>query len=239
LERLHHPFNSYSIRGQEFKDILDKRIKISGKKAMGFDMLPSHDKTAKDYLIHHCEPFNYKAHSKETSKNKWLSDNACIGLSQIASMGKRDGCKIYLSGQGADEIISNYEMTGWYPKDLTKVYPWRHFFGGKNIDYLKKEDYIVGSYGLEGRYPFLDKDVVQEYLSITHHMKNAHYKAPIRHLFIRFSYPFKDNAKVGFKIHTQKKGEKTAQNVWDAKSKSKTKSKQKSSKHPNKSIFSK
>jgi len=30
--------------------------------------------------------------------------------------------------------------------------------------YLAKEEYVGGAYGIESRYPFLDKKVVQEFL---------------------------------------------------------------------------
>ncbi|CAJ1428178.1 unnamed protein product [Effrenium voratum] len=40
------------------------------------------------------------------------------------------------------------------------------------------------------RYPFLDKQVVQEYLWLTAAAKNAYYKAPLRQLFEAVRYPF-------------------------------------------------
>ena len=116
---------------------------------------------------------------------------------------------IYLTGSGADEIFSDYgwkgikhyrhsTIGGLFPDDLSKVFPWRNFFGNTQKAYLRKEEYIAGTYGIEGRYPFLDKDVVQEFLWLSAELKNINYKAPIHNYLLLNNYPFDLNKKVGF-----------------------------------------
>ena len=136
-------------------------------------------------------------------------DNGSIGLSAICQLARDDNRLIYFSGQGADEIISDYgfggikhyrhsTFGGYFPKNLRKYFPWRNFFGNTQRAYLRKEEHVSGSYGIEGRYPFLDKKVVQEFLSLDQKFKNAQYKAPLHAYLVKNNFPFDVNKKVGF-----------------------------------------
>ena len=64
--------------------------------------------------------------------------------------------------------------------------------------YLAKEEYVAGSYGIEARYPFLDKDVVQEFLWLKPKVKNLHYKSVLYYYLKKYNFPFTENEKVGF-----------------------------------------
>jgi len=64
--------------------------------------------------------------------------------------------------------------------------------------YLAKEEYVGGAYGLESRYPFLDKDVVQEFLSLDVKLKNNYYKNVLHHYFVENNFPFDEGQKIGF-----------------------------------------
>jgi hypothetical protein len=57
---------------------------------------------------------------------------------------------------------------------------------------------VLGHFGLEGRYPFLSRHVVQEFLSLSVELKNASYKAPIKAFFEKYDYPFQEKVKLGF-----------------------------------------
>ena len=114
--------------------------------------------------------------------------------------------KIVASGQGADEVFSNiqtYSFEKPNPKiftgNLKDLFPWQNFYYGTQISYLGKEESIGGSFGLETRYPFLDKNLVQEYLNLKPELKNKYYKAPLTNFLMLHNYPFrKDNSKTGF-----------------------------------------
>jgi hypothetical protein len=41
---------------------------------------------------------------------------------------------------------------------------WKNFYFGTQEIYLLKEESLTGGFGLEGRFPFLDKNVIQEFL---------------------------------------------------------------------------
>jgi len=60
------------------------------------------------------------------------------------------------------------------------------------------DEYVTGSFGIEGRYPFLDPEVVQEFLWLASAAKNSIYKRPIHDYLSKYQYPFLPNFKVGF-----------------------------------------
>lgn len=61
-----------------------------------------------------------------------------------------------------------------------------------------KEEHVSGSYGVEGRYPFLDTAVVQEFLWLAPELKNSNYKSVLHHYLTKHNYPFDAKQKVGF-----------------------------------------
>ena len=139
----------------------------------------------------------YKLKTKESLKK----DSASLGLSKICRKAHTEGRKVYLSGQGADEIIADYALfpyqstfKGKFPEKLTL---WENFYDGAQYSYLGKEEYVSGSHSIETRYPFLDKDVVQEFLWLKPALKNKHYKAPIHEYLKRNNFPFAEGKKIG------------------------------------------
>jgi asparagine synthetase B (glutamine-hydrolysing) len=109
--------------------------------------------------------------------------------------------QVYLSGQGADEIISDYSpfpgqstFKGVFPDVLTI---WENFYEGCQYSYLGKEEYVAGSHGIEARYPFLDREVVQEFLWLTPELKNKNYKAPLHEYLKRNNFPNTFGKKIG------------------------------------------
>ena len=75
---------------------------------------------------------------------------------------------------GADETMTEYgfagrrhsqisQFGGFWPNNtaLASIFPWYSFMGGTQQNYLAKDEYVTGSYGVEGRFPFLDPAVVQ------------------------------------------------------------------------------
>jgi len=136
-------------------------------------------------------------------------DNGSIGMSHICQLAKNKNQLIYLSGSGADEIISDYGFNGikhyghstiggYFPNDLKTVFPWKNFFGNTQRSYLMKEEIVTGTWGIEGRYPFLDKNVVQEFLWLSNELKNRNYKSVIHNYLSTHNYPFELGIKVGF-----------------------------------------
>jgi asparagine synthetase B (glutamine-hydrolysing) len=136
-------------------------------------------------------------------------DNGSIGVSHICSLAKSCKKLIYLSGSGADEIISDYgfngikhfghsTIAGKFPKKLEEIFPWKNFFGNTQKAYLMKEEIVTATYGIEGRYPFLDKELIQEFLWLHQDLKNKNYKSVIYNYLKNNSFPFEEGYKTGF-----------------------------------------
>jgi asparagine synthetase B (glutamine-hydrolysing) len=64
--------------------------------------------------------------------------------------------------------------------------------------YLAKEEYASGMWGIETRYPFLDKDVVQEFLWLDNNLKNKWYKSVLHNYLTKNNFPFNSEMKLGF-----------------------------------------
>ena len=113
---------------------------------------------------------------------------------------------------GSDEIISDYAMhgraiyphscfKGVFPTDLSlnRFFPWCSFYKGSQGAFLMKEELTSGAHGIEGRYPFLDPDVVQEFLWLLPALKNSEYKRPIADFLRAHRFPNAWETKLGFK----------------------------------------
>ena len=52
----------------------------------------------------------------------------------------------------------------------------------------------------------LDRDVVQEFLSLTHELKNRHYKSPLYAYLLHHQFPLDKDRKIGFNANRRLKG---------------------------------
>ena len=162
----------------------------------------------RDTLVNRMKSLEQKIEYRKTGQ-MLTDDNGAIGMSHICAKGKSEGQLIYLSGSGADEIFSDYgfdgikhfrhsTIGGLFPENLDTVFPWKNFFDNTQRAYLMKEEYVSGSHGIEGRYPFLDTEVVQEFLWLKPELKNKFYKSVLHNYMEENQYPFDIAQKVGF-----------------------------------------
>lgn len=215
LIKQNYSFYSFSLRGTENDDIINKRLSIKTEKTKSFSLY----KNIEDYNTSHniinkrTEPFNYTIHSSSSNYNEYdtllINDAGSNNFATICRAAKQKDCKICLSGTGADEIISDYGFNGnkiynhsnfggKFPEDLNAIFPWASFYGSTLESYIAKEEYVGGAFGIEMRYPFLDKDVVQEFLWLHHNLKNAEYKSPIDFYFNLNKFAYCKQEKKGF-----------------------------------------
>ena len=209
-------YSSYTIEGIENIEILKKRINDNNTyiKLTKEDYEISKENTLKyiDKYSNNLIRWGINKETREiTKKNiKYLhsEDGAIYGLNYIFNMAKKNH-KIHLSGQGADEIFSDYgfngkkmksfsELKGIFPENLETVFPWYNFYDGSMKSFISKEESVSSLHGIETRYPFLDKNVVQEFLYLKPKLKNDKYKSPLYHYMLKESYPFEENVKKGF-----------------------------------------
>lgn len=215
LNRLNHSYHAYTVLGKESDEIIKSRQQLIAPPSQSFNIIAdaATRQQARDYIDCHVEPLNYATYSSKGDYNefnlKLHDDSGATGLSMVCTQAVADGCKVYLSGQGADEIISDYgfggrriyphsNFGGLFPEDLSTIFPWPSFFGSSQQSYLMKEEHVAGAYGIEARYPFLDRRVVQEFLSLHHTLKNRYYKSALRHYLETNQYPTAFDTKIGF-----------------------------------------
>jgi asparagine synthetase B (glutamine-hydrolysing) len=214
LNRQGIQFKSYSIVHNERHDIIDKRVSLHQPGSDYAVLWPSaqEKEDAKNFLEANVELMRYNIfskRSKHTETHRLQDDSGANGLSIICRRASEDGRRIYLSGQGADEIFADYGFAGTpfyphsnfggqFPEDLKTIFPWPSFYGSTQSSYLMKEEYVAGGYGLEARYPYLDRMVAQEFLSLSHHLKNWRYKSVLRKYLDDAGYPCAFDEKFGF-----------------------------------------
>ena len=214
LEKQNVDFKAYSITNNENNEILDARLKLISNKEP-FSMTPIEFEKWKQELRNNCEDFYYQDQFFDYNIKK---DQASMGLASICSRANKEGRRIYFSGQGADEIISDYgfggkkiykhsSFGGVFPQNLQGFFPWHSFWDGTQIQYLNKEEYVAGHFGIETRYPFLDKDLVQEFLWLSADLKNSKYKSCLDEYLKINNFPYQPSEKRGF--HVVEKGKKS------------------------------
>lgn len=215
LNRIGVNYNAYSVIGKEHGEVLAQRATQMAPSSPHRFITPTPELVshARAYIDQHVETLYYKTYSAKGDYNEFSlklhDDSGATGLSMVCEAARRDNCKIYLSGQGADEIISDYGFAGQriyphsnfgglFPADLGEIFPWPSFYGSSQESYLMKEEHVAGAYGIEGRYPFLDKRVVQEFLALDYRLKNARYKSVLRAYLENTGYPSMFDVKIGF-----------------------------------------
>jgi len=193
-------FKAFSVMNNENVDVILQRSYSCPEFE---ELLDVEFDDTKKLLKYRMEDIQYKF-----SSEKYIYDDiASVGLAAICKMANREGRRVCLSGQGADEIIGDYKL---YPKQSNfqgifpdKLSEWENFSGGFQRDYLNKEEYVGGAFAIETRYPFLDTQLVQEFLWLKPELKNRNYKAPLYEYLTKNNVPFDKDTKRGFRPLTK------------------------------------
>ncbi|WP_324736186.1 asparagine synthase (glutamine-hydrolyzing) [Thermococcus sp. SY098] len=140
--------------------------------------------------------------------------NLAIGIPLYfaTKLAKEDNCKLLLSGQGADELFGGYfkylENPGLMEKDLIEL-------GEKN---LARDDKIAMLNSVEGRFPFLDLNVVRTALRTPTEfkIKNGIRKAILREVAFELGLPkevaYREKKACQYGTNSQKILQKIAKN---------------------------
>jgi asparagine synthetase B (glutamine-hydrolysing) len=199
-------FSSYSIVGAENESVLFDRMQLVNDSNNSNAFLVKYNKERYDKHLDFIRKnsSNYPYRSVQGSFIKWmLDDKAAVGLSMICEDARETNAKIYLSGQGADEIFSDYATKGPHHGTIRGNFTnvrskWVNFDMGFQRNFLSKEERIPGAWGIEARYPFLDKEVVQEFLWLSDELKNSEYKQCLAYTLRKHGFPFEAKQKRGF-----------------------------------------
>jgi asparagine synthetase B (glutamine-hydrolysing) len=229
LKNMNHKFRSYTILAKDSKEIIDKRLNFDKtyNDNTYIELTNKLYAQNKDYVNKNIDDYeiNYKIYKDVTCERNgnfkrvsWRpsEDAGTIGINHIFNLANKEGYRIYLSGHGADEIFCDYgaynkgfvinsQLKGYYPQNLNDVFPWNNFYEGTMKMFISKEEGIGSLYGIETRYPFLDKYVVQEFLNLSQELKNNSYKGPLSYYMKKYNYPFEEDIKIGFKCNKRLK----------------------------------
>lgn len=196
---------SYSYTRNEDYDVLQKRLSINKNNSKIVHNNQLNKQSIKSKLLENCEVFFY-GHNY-TDKNYFgFDDPGALGLYHLIETIKLNNpsIRILASGQGADEIMSNIQTYKFrnpnpthFPNNLNEVFPWDNFYKGAQSSYLTKEEFVTGSFGVESRYVYLDKKLVQDFLNLVPELKNSFYKSPLVNFLRKQNYPINYN-KCGF-----------------------------------------
>eukprot|EP01065_Artemidia_motanka_P027276 TRINITY_DN324_c0_g2_i1.p1 TRINITY_DN324_c0_g2~~TRINITY_DN324_c0_g2_i1.p1 ORF type:complete len:702 (+),score=82.26 TRINITY_DN324_c0_g2_i1:53-2107(+) len=209
LHRQKTPFLVYTVRASEDQRIVEDRVRYCKDTATTVRLGSGAIARELSWLEENCEGHNYTTAllSKKTGMPMW-QDTASRSLSGIMRRARPQGALVHLSGTGADEIFhgpwrspsckpGGFCLKTTWPEDIGE-FPWPSFTRGQVRDYLLKEDLVAGAHGIEARYPFLDRDLAQEYLYLSREVKAAVFKKPLHDYMTAANFPFPKGTKVGF-----------------------------------------
>ena len=189
----------------------DHEIMLRRQEQLGVEFLAL---TRAEFLLAHeaillqVENFNYRRHQPLLDIDCLFDDPGTVGIFALLRYAKQFGCKVSFSGQGADEIYSDYgfqgkplanvsSFAGKYPDDIRDIFPWKNLFSGTQRAYLMKDEHVAGSLGMESRYPFLDIQLFRSFLALPASIKNATYKGPVGRWIEELRIPVA-SSKLGF-----------------------------------------
>ena len=219
LEKLNKKYKGVSVMSGENLNIVNERLDINNNGEI-IKIFENKFYEVENEMEKNCEYItyiqsyntkhkNYKDKNSENQLKDGRNDAGALGLACVLKSLRIEGkdYKINLAGIGGDEHYNTEGNgrygNGWNPstfvENLESIFPWKNFNEGVLRNYLNMNEYIGGMYGFESRYPFLDKDVVQEFLWLKHTLKNKYkYKAPIHNYLLKNEYPINLGEKHAF-----------------------------------------
>ena len=200
------------IKNENYKTLL-YRQQILGKNHKFLEINNDEKKYWNNNLVNNCEPFvwDWNYHPKINDISDGFIQGSMLGKCKIIDEVKKqdNNTRILFSGIGADEVMARnqYYSLGYGNvnsfNNLKEQFPWKNFLEGSMYNYLKGDEYVGGCYGFETRYPYCDKDVVQEFLWLSPDLKNSYknciYKPPLLYYLELNNFPIW-HYKLGFDV---------------------------------------
>lgn len=215
LHKYKKDFLAISINKNEDVAILNRRKTILQDKLHLISISDNAKHNWKQYLQTHCEPFvwdwSYHPKMRNYIPNGFDMGSMlgkCEILTYTASVDT--SINIMYSGVGADEVMAfnsfysqGYGNVDLFSDDLNTQFPWPNFYQGSMLNYLKGDELVGGCFSFETRYPFCDKELVQEFLWLKKDLKNqfngTSYKPALTQYLHKESFPYHTN-KCGFNV---------------------------------------
>ena len=207
-----------TIPKNEHSHVITRRHQILGSNHKCVNLSNNDKSFYLKYLQENCEylywdwRFHKNIRHRHNGPEHAFKAGSMLGKSKIITDTQKchPDIRVLFSGIGADEIMAHnsYYSCGWgnvdtFPDDLSKVYPWANFYGGTMDNYLRGDEYIGGCFGYETRYPFCDKNLVQEFLwlkpILKNNLKGSNYKPALLYYLIKEKFPY-HLRKLGFNV---------------------------------------
>lgn len=201
-------FRCYAVPYLENESILQQRIDILNCRGVSttlMDISPEEYLSMNSYIRSNLNFYALRA--IDFDEENYLDPDfrnapGYVASALICERARSDSNLIQLSGQGADELLTDYctgsmrmsELKGNW-KNLSG--PWKNLHAGWNAVFLGATERICGLFGIESRYPFLDRTLAQSFINLRPELKGRHFKAPIAAYFDSASFPYTDR-KQGF-----------------------------------------
>jgi asparagine synthetase B (glutamine-hydrolysing) len=209
---LNKKFKTYTFKGKEDINTLEKRKKLIEENNKFFYINPKEN--IKNKYMEYCKRIeNYIGyHVNGQAYTNIYEAYSCFGIYQIFQKARKDKQIIFLSGHGGDEIFSDYgnesnKSASILELDYTNVRSkWPNFDSAYGRNIIQMFERVAGCFGIESRYPFLDKQVVQEFLWLSDTLKNSEFKQCISQYMIKKNFPFLKNKKCSVRVITDKEG---------------------------------
>lgn len=201
-------YECYSVPYLEDRDVLLKRIEILAANQIRTNVMElKAEEVQRMRLLLHEKLSIYRLIAPDFEEGNFPDPDfrnvpGFIATAIICERAKREGRKVQLSGQGSDEILTDYSTGSMRMSELKGNWtglnkPWKNLMSGWNAVFLGASERIAGLFGIETRYPFLDRDLVQAFINLTPKLKSAKYKGPISDYFDKIKFPYTDK-KQGF-----------------------------------------
>jgi asparagine synthetase B (glutamine-hydrolysing) len=212
LLKLNKNFKTYTFKGKEDINTLEKRKLLIEKKNKFYYINPKEniEEKYKEYFnrIENYTAYNINGEPYSNIYDAW----SCFGIYQIFQRARKDNMVIFLSGHGGDEIFSDYgnetnKTASILELNYTNVRSkWPNFDSGYGRNIIQMFERVAGCYGIEARYPFLDKHVVQEFLWLNDTLKNKEFKQCLSQYMKLNKFPYLENKKCSVAVITEKDG---------------------------------
>ena len=206
-------FETYTFKGKEDIDTLEKRKEIIEKSGNSFYYINPKENIEERYTEYCKRIENYTGyHIDGTPYCDIYEAYSCFGMYQIFQEARQGNQVIFLSGHGGDEICSDYgnesnKSASILELDYTNVRSkWPNFDSAYGRNIIQMFERVGGCFGIESRYPFLDKQVVQEFLWLSDTLKNSEFKQCIAQYMRKNNFPFLENKKCSVRVITKEDG---------------------------------
>ncbi len=217
LNKLKIKHNIISLNnGYESLDIIKKRINLSKNKLCNINKKQIIVNTKKKDIVNN----KFKCFLENIFENNFNVCNISYASVNLLNTAYENNFNVHIAGVGADlitcalygerillksddiNLIEKYLPTDENLKKQAIKYIYGDYINKTQLipGMLIREELIGSIFSIENRYPFLDKDVIQEFIYLEKNLKYSKYKAPIYYYLKENNYPIDENKKIGLLI---------------------------------------